>query len=57
MQIADCVVPHRPPAVLLLIHRFLPRSWNQYWGNNGTFLIARGVNECGIESQAYAGVV
>jgi len=30
-------------------------SWNQYWGNGGTFKIARGVDECGIEDAACAG--
>ena len=24
-------------------------SWNQSWGDNGTFKILRGVDECGIE--------
>merc|ERR1712124_245841 len=24
-------------------------SWNEEWGDGGTFKIARGVNECGIE--------
>jgi cathepsin B len=26
-------------------------SWNEQWGDGGTFKIARGNNECGIESQ------
>ncbi|EAR95088.1 papain family cysteine protease (macronuclear) [Tetrahymena thermophila SB210] len=26
-------------------------SWNQTWGDNGTFKILRGKNECGIEAQ------
>lgn len=25
-------------------------SWNNTWGDQGTFKIRRGVNECGIES-------
>jgi cathepsin B len=29
-------------------------SWNPYWGEKGYFRIVRGVNECGIESQATA---
>ena len=29
-------------------------SWNEQWGDGGTFKIARGNNECGIESQASA---
>jgi cathepsin B len=29
-------------------------SWNEQWGDNGTFKIVRGTNECGIESQAAA---
>merc|ERR550537_866766 len=27
-------------------------SWNEEWGDNGTFKIVRGTNECGIEGQA-----
>lgn len=27
-------------------------SWNEQWGDNGTFKIVRGSNECGIESSA-----
>jgi len=27
-------------------------SWNEEWGDNGTFKIARGSNECGIEGEA-----
>lgn len=29
-------------------------SWNEQWGDDGTFKIVRGTNECGIESQAAA---
>jgi len=32
-------------------------SWNEDWGDNGTFKIKRGTNECGIESQVSAGQV
>jgi cathepsin B len=32
-------------------------SWNEDWGNNGHFLIARGTDECGIESSVSAGMV
>jgi cathepsin B len=32
-------------------------SWNDQWGDNGLFKIARGTNECGIESQVSAGTV
>ncbi len=32
-------------------------SWNESWGDNGTFKILRGVNHCGIESQVVAGLV
>jgi len=32
-------------------------SWNYYWGEQGTFRIRRGTNECGIESGAAAGNV
>jgi C1A family cysteine protease len=30
-------------------------SWNPTWGDKGYFLIARGVDECGIEDQVVAG--
>jgi len=30
-------------------------SWNTDWGEKGYFRIRRGTNECGIESQAWAG--
>ena len=29
-------------------------SWNEEWGDGGTFKIARGSNECGIEGEASA---
>jgi len=32
-------------------------SWNENWGDSGHFLIARGNDECGIESSAGAGTV
>jgi cathepsin B len=35
----------------------IKNSWNENWGNNGHFLIARGNNECGIESGAGAGTI
>ncbi|KYR02454.1 peptidase C1A family protein [Tieghemostelium lacteum] len=31
-------------------------SWTTYWGDQGTFMILRGKNECGIESDVVAGV-
>merc|ERR1712046_277639 len=33
----------------------IKNSWNEDWGNGGHFLIARGTDECGIESSASAG--
>lgn len=30
-------------------------SWGSSWGNNGTFKILRGQDECGIESSITAG--
>jgi|ERR1712000_477914 cathepsin B len=35
----------------------IKNSWNEQWGNNGHFLIARGNSECGIESGGGAGLV
>jgi cathepsin B len=34
----------------------LVNSWNEDWGDNGTFKIKRGNNECGIEGQIVAGL-
>ena len=31
-------------------------SWNEEWGDKGTFKIRRGANECGIESSVNAGL-
>jgi len=31
-------------------------SWNTYWGDNGTFKIRKGNNECGIEQEVTAGL-
>jgi len=33
----------------------IKNSWNEAWGDGGHFLIKRGTNECGIESNANAG--
>lgn len=35
----------------------IKNSWNEAWGDNGHFLIARGSNECGIEGSVSAGAV
>jgi cathepsin B len=35
----------------------IKNSWNEQWGNGGHFLIARGQDECGIESSVSAGMV
>ena len=32
----------------------IKNSWNEQWGNGGTFQIARGTNECGIEDKIAA---
>jgi cathepsin B len=32
-------------------------SWNEYWGDWGSFKILRGSDECGIEDQLCAGLV
>lgn len=34
----------------------IANSWNRNWGNNGYIWIRRGTNECGLESQAVAGM-
>jgi len=31
-------------------------SWNETWGLNGSFLIMRGQNTCGIEDNVVAGL-
>jgi len=33
----------------------IANSWNEAWGDHGTFKIKRGTNECGIEGQVSAG--
>jgi len=33
----------------------IKNSWNEQWGLGGHILIKRGVNECGIESNANGG--
>jgi len=33
----------------------IANSWNEMWGDGGTFKIARGINECGIENMVSAG--
>jgi cathepsin B len=35
---------------------WVANSWNNDWGDNGFFKIARGSDECGIESSIYAGM-
>merc|ERR1711904_65351 len=34
----------------------IANSWNEEWGDHGTFKIRRGTNECGIEGQVSAGL-
>ncbi|KAA3671717.1 cathepsin B, partial [Paragonimus westermani] len=34
----------------------LANSWNEDWGEKGFFRIVRGTDECGIESEAVAGL-
>nr|ALX38049.1 cathepsin B cysteine protease [Cryptocaryon irritans] len=34
----------------------IANSWNTSWGENGTFRIVKGIDECGIESQIVAGI-
>merc|ERR1712059_74450 len=35
----------------------IKNSWNEQWGDHGTFKIARGSNECGIESSVSGGTI
>jgi cathepsin B len=35
----------------------IKNSWNEEWGDNGLFKIARGVNECGIEDSVSGGTI
>lgn len=35
---------------------YVANSWNTEWGDNGTFKILRGKNECGIEGGVVAGL-
>merc|ERR1712157_606070 len=35
----------------------IKNSWNEQWGDNGHFLIARGSDECGIEDSVNAGTI
>lgn len=35
----------------------IKNSWNEEWGDNGFFKIARGVNECGIEDSVSGGTL
>ena len=39
---------------LIQLIRLVMNSWNSDWGDHGTFKIARGKNECGIEGDACA---
>jgi cathepsin B len=34
----------------------IANSWNETWGEKGYFRMLRGVNECGIEGSAVAGM-
>uniref|UniRef100_A0A8R1HLS4 Pept_C1 domain-containing protein n=2 Tax=Caenorhabditis japonica TaxID=281687 RepID=A0A8R1HLS4_CAEJA len=34
----------------------LANSWGKQWGENGTFRVLRGVNECGIEANCVSGL-
>jgi cathepsin B len=36
-------------------HWIVANSWNEGWGDHGTFKIVRGENHCGIEDEAVAG--
>jgi len=35
----------------------IKNSWNEQWGDNGTFKILRGSNECGIEGDVSGGLI
>ncbi|KAK7815284.1 cathepsin b-like protease 2 [Quercus suber] len=34
----------------------LANQWNRGWGDDGYFMIRRGINECGIEDNVLAGL-
>ena len=63
----SCAHPSSPsPAAVRIVgwgtesggdYWLVANSWNSGWGDNGFFKIARGVNECGIESDVCAGTV
>merc|ERR1711957_643125 len=36
---------------------WIKNSWNEEWGDGGLFKIARGVDECGIESSVSGGLI
>ena len=51
---------HRKPSNTLLpllpsLFSLPPNSWNNGWGDNGLFKIARGGSTCGIEDDLVAG--
>jgi hypothetical protein len=43
--------------IVLVCRRSVVNSWGGEWGHKGTFRIARGQNECGIEDSIVAGAV
>lgn len=42
---------------VIVCRRSVVNSWGGEWGHKGTFRIARGQNECGIEDSIVAGAV
>lgn len=50
-----CRCDDSPPNQGTTPYWLIVNSWNDEWGDHGTFKILRGQNECGIESNVYAG--
>lgn len=50
-----CRCDDSPPDQGTVPYWLVVNSWNEEWGEGGTFKILRGANECGIETNVYAG--
>lgn len=50
-----CRCDDSPPDQGTVPYWLVVNSWNEEWGEGGTFKILRGANECGIETNVYGG--